>query len=192
MCPETFEDLARAPSKGPRNAVPGSVTRRNCSDKKGGTMKHVSNKTMKLSMRIGLAVAASLLATHVSTGRASAGVQDLTVTSITRTNLTTIQVSGTVTFSAGDVGADLRASLSQIIRGQIPTQRYGYWQSPDNPVPGDPSSDPPVTYSWTVDIGNNLGWKPGKAILSVEATSFDPTAGDFTRRTWAASVVLPR
>jgi hypothetical protein len=154
-------------------------------------MKHVSNKTMKLSMRIGLAVAAALLAMQVSTGRASASVQDVTITSITRIDLTHIQVSGTATFSAGDLLARVIARLAQIQRG------VG-WNSSAlaflNTVPGDASADPrgTYTYEWTVSIYNAYGWKPGPAILTVTAESYDPILNQESAQTKSAKVTLPR
>lgn len=147
-------------------------------------MKHVSNTTMKLSMRIGLAVAAALLATQVSTGRASASVQGLTITSITRTDATTIQVSGTAVFSDGDAYAMVNGTLAQIQQGTG-------WIDRERSYLGDvPGVGGTYIYDWTMSFDNLHGWKPGPATLTVTARSYDPSLGQGTFQTTAGKVIL--
>jgi hypothetical protein len=154
-------------------------------------MKHVSSKSMKLSTRIGLAVATALLATQVSTGRASASVQGLTITSITRLNLTTIQVSGTATFEEGDQGTEVHGDLAQIQRG---VGRVGFGDDAIGNVPGDASANPrgTSTYDWTISFYNPYGWKTGPATLTVTAGSYDPILGEWTRQSKSGKVILPK
>jgi carboxymethylenebutenolidase len=175
----------------PANALiefPGSVPRDRCSDKKGGAMKHAGNKTMKLSMRISLAVAAALLATHVSTERAVASVQDLTTTSVRRLNRQEIQVSGTVTYSAGDVKPTLVGQLRR--KGKKELLVYAVMKLPD--VPGNPSVDSPVTYPWALTFFNYEGWKSGTATLSLDALWWDDTRQDYSSVNRTATISLPK
>src|SRR5262245_56683926 len=73
----------------------------------------LNKRIVGLWVRIGVAALSMLLAVQVTTGKASASVQDLTIDSVTRTGLTSIQVSGTATFSAGDVFANVTGTLAQ-------------------------------------------------------------------------------
>jgi len=100
---------------------------------------------------------------------------------------------GTATFLAGDSDAAVIVTLSQI-RGQIPTKVTETVQFLEIPgfIGGPDSVIPRVPFSWTLGLLNSLGWKPGKATLSVTAVSFDPRVGDYTSRTLSGSIVLPK
>jgi hypothetical protein len=81
---------------------------------------NVSKKTMKRAMRIGLAAVSALLALQVTTGKAFASVEIFTVDSLTRQGTSQITVSGTVQFSAGDLGPQVYGEVVQFQRGQVP------------------------------------------------------------------------
>lgn len=154
-------------------------------------MKHEGHKTIKLSMRIGLAAVSALLAAQATTGKASASAQNVTITSITRTSLITIQVRGTATFEGGVTAAHVYGSLTQIQRR---AELNSYDDYPFGEVPGDASANPrgAYTYDWTMSFYNPYGWKPGPAMLTVTTQSYDPILGGTIEQTKSGKVILPR
>jgi hypothetical protein len=143
-------------------------------------------------VRIGVAALSMLLAVQATTGKASASVQGFTVDSITRTGLTTIQVSGTATFSQWDyfpwVGGWLAqgGTLAQTDRGS------GWFDSESNQLAWQVVAPGPYTYNWTLIFNNPNGWKAGTATFNITASTWGPDQATLSYQTKSGKVILPK
>jgi hypothetical protein len=137
-------------------------------------------------MRIGLAAVSALLALQVTTGKAFASVEILTVDSLTRQGTSQITVSGTVQFSAGDFGPQVYGEVVQFQRGQVPAGDFDLVFI----FPNTGTSDGTLQLR-SLTLINLLGFKPGPATLTVVAAYTDPSTFQFIRQSISRRVILP-
>jgi hypothetical protein len=137
----------------------------------------MNKRIVGLWMRFGVAALSTLLAVQATTGKAWADVQDVTVTSITRTSLTTIQVSGTATFDP---------AYDAIVGGSLAQSGRPGWVANDGPFIVGHDFHVTTTFEWSLTFFNPYGWKAGPATLTV-STSRD----HYVFLTKSLRVILP-